>query len=321
LEQAENVLRKRDAKLLLLEGQPEQLYPSRRASEAREYITNSTPATIIEEWQRSAEKFADFRISGDQRFIDPYVLERSLHGHLTRILIATREGQRWYDGFNLTDGPFIDALRMIDEGQTVFDCGAHHGINALLYSKMVGPLGHVVAFEPYPINLKIAELNARLNNRLNISLVNMALSSASGRTKASLVEQCIVMANESANDILFLDLAPLDQFAHLRPDFIKIDIEGAEIDALIGSAEILKQTPKLYIEIHPELLPRFRREAMEVFDLVKLDDYLCFVNYPGKPPLTRYELEFKLELACALFFIPKDIPPVQRYYTTHTAIR
>ncbi len=249
------------------------------------------------------------------------MLESNLHGHLTRILIATREGQRWYDGFNVTDGPFIDALRMIGEGQTVFDCGAHHGVNALLYSRMVGPSGRVVAFEPYPINFKMAELNARLNGRQNIELFNLALSSESGRTKASLIEQCIVMANERADDTVFLDLVPLDQFAHLRPNFIKIDVEGAEIDALKGSTEILKQKPKLYVEVHPELLPRFGRNAADVFDLVKLDDYLCYVNYPGKQPLTRYELEFKLDLACALFFIPKDIPPVERYYTTHTAIR
>ena len=320
LEQAENVLRRRDARLLLLDTQPERVRPLTQGGVCDFRVDDGTPAAVIEEWQRAASNFVNLGLSGDQKLIDPYILEINLHGHPTRILIATREGQRWYDKFNLTDGAFIDALQMIGQGQTVFDCGAHHGVSALLYSKMVGPSGSVMAFEPYPMNIKIAELNARLNNRKNINFANLALSSEIGQAQVSLLEQCIVLENKDADDTVSVDLAPLDQFAHLRPDFIKIDVEGAEIDALQGAREILGQKPALYIEIHANFLPRFNKSPMQVFDFIRLEDYFCFINYPDKEPLLKYELEFQLVQPCAIFFVPKNRPPVLRYYTPHRAI-
>ena len=61
--------------------------------------------------------------------------------------------------------------------------------------------------------------------------------------------------------------------------------------------------------------------AMEVFQFFCFDDYLCFINYPGKESLLRYERQFELELPCALFFIPKERQPMVRYYTTATALQ
>jgi hypothetical protein len=59
---------------------------------------------------------------------------------------------------------------------------------------------------------------------------------------------------------------------------------------------------------------------MQVFDFIRREDYHCFINYPDKEPLLKYDLEFELERPCAIFFVPKNRPPVLRYYTTHRAI-
>jgi hypothetical protein len=127
-------------------------------------------------------------------------------------------------------------------------------------------------------------------------------------------EQCVVLDNKNAADLTIIKLAPLDDFAHLKPAYVKIDIEGAEVDALAGATLLLKQTPALYIEVHPGFLPRFNRKPMDIFDYVSLDDYLCFVNYPGLAPLTPYHKQFELVDHCALFCTPRWKPPVRRYY-------
>jgi hypothetical protein len=86
---------------------------------------------------------------------------------------------------------------------------------------MVGPSGRVVAFGTYPMNNKIAKLNALLNNCVNIDFVDSALGSTAGLTTASVGEQCIVLKNFDANDVIPLKLATLDKYAELRPNFIK----------------------------------------------------------------------------------------------------
>jgi hypothetical protein len=105
-----------------------------------------------------------------------------------------------------------------------------------------------------------------------------------------------------------LKLATLDKYAELRPNFIKIDIEGAEIDALEGAKQILVKNHAFVIEMHPSFLPKFNKTPMEVFRFIDLNGYLCFVNYPGKESLLRYERQFELELPCALFLISKEPP-------------
>ncbi|HEU0155836.1 MAG TPA: FkbM family methyltransferase, partial [Stellaceae bacterium] len=152
---------------------------------------------------------------------DPYVIEKCLHGNLTRLLIATRAGQQWYDKFDHTEAPFIDALGMIKPGDTVFDCGAHQDVHSIIYSRMAGERGRVVAFEPFPMNIEIAKLNTALNNCFNIDLIDAALSNRAGHTNASTIEECIEIGNQDAQDLIELKLVRLDEFAHLRPDFLR----------------------------------------------------------------------------------------------------
>lgn len=321
LDQAEEVLRKRHARLTFLERPPEALDVTAvpPGSSGLAYPDETAPAAIIAEWMQAAPDFAKLPLCGGQELVDPYVLEKPIHGCPTRLLIVTRQAQHWYDRFDLTEGPYVEALKMVRPGGTVFDCGAHHGVNSLLYSRMVGASGQVFAFDPFPMNIKIGTLNAQLNNRDNINFINVALSSDAGQLDASVAEQCISLENQTADDMVSLQLAPLDRFADLRPDFIKMDVEGAEIDALEGASRILASKPSIYLELHPSFLPSFNKRPMDVFKLISLYDYLCFVNYPGRDALLRYELEFELTLPCALFFLPKDQNPVCRYYTTSKA--
>jgi FkbM family methyltransferase len=319
LDQARDVLRKRDARLIFSQDRPAELPgPSCNDPHAAFRRSTDTPAEIIGYWRKRAAACLDQPAHDKMQGIlaDPYVIEKCLHGRPTRLLIPTRQSQQWYDRFDLTEAPFIEALMMVRPGDTVFDCGAHQGVHSIIYSRIVGLRGRVFAFEPFPINLEIAKLNAALNRCSNIDFIDVAVSSHAGQSRASEAEECIEIGNPDADDLVELKLAALDEFAHLKPSFIKIDVEGAEIDALEGADQVLRSQPCVYIEMHPGLLPRFGKSPMDVFKFFKPDEYLCFANYPGQETLSKYRKEFDLALPCALFFIPRSRPPLIRYYTT-----
>jgi predicted methyltransferase len=70
--------------------------------------------------------------------------------------------------------------RIIREGMTVFDLGAHVGYYTLLAAEQVGVTGHVFAFEPDPENYAVLIKNVELNGYKNVTFINMAISDMSG---------------------------------------------------------------------------------------------------------------------------------------------
>src|SRR5581483_645748 len=68
----------------------------------------------------------------------------------------------------------------------------------------------------------------------------------------------------------------LDNYVDLRPDFLKIDIEGAEIDALESAQKLLEHRPNVYVEVHTTFFERFGRRVEEIFELLPLNDYYCY---------------------------------------------
>jgi hypothetical protein len=153
-----------------------------------------------------------------------------------------------------------------------------------------------------------------LNRKSNIEFVDAGLSDKEASVQVSTLEQCVALQDQKAPDLVFINLILLDKYASLRPNYVKIDVEGAEVDALVGALEIIKQKPFFYIEIHPTFLKRFNRKPMDIFGLIDLDDYQCFINYPSLPAMTVYEMEFEIKEHCALFLVPRDRPPIVRYY-------
>ena len=250
--------------------------------------------------------------AGSQRFLDPYIVRRNLAGVPTYILISTREGRLWYDKFDLADVPYLQMLGMIRPGDVVLDCGSNQGINSLMYSSIVGAAGHVHAFDPFPMNCAIAKFNAEINDRKNITIYQRAVSSREDVLTISVGAQNILEIKDSS-DAITATAVTIDSLA-LKPNFIKIDVEGAEINVLEGAAATLKLEPFIYLELHPALIGRFRRRVDEIFNFIDLQTYSCLVNYPGQPALVEYSKQFELDSECQMFFLPKSSPPVARFF-------
>lgn len=147
------------------------------------------------------------------------------------------------------------------EGEVALDCGACFGDTALKFAREVGPNGRVFTFEFLPVNLAILARNLGLNPELaeRISTVERPIWSQSGIPlwihgdgPRALVNDQPEGADGQATTIS-IDEFVADRGVE-RVDFIKMDIEGAELDALRGATKTLQRfKPKLAICLYHRL--------------------------------------------------------------------
>ena len=150
-------------------------------------------------------------------------------------------------------------LSHIQSGMCAFDIGAHLGYYSLLLAKCIGPVGRVVSFEAAPANFSTLQKNISINKLVNVEPINLAVYSKSGMIGMSVSPtdtgsgEWSIARPLNVNSIQVQTIS-LDQFCqenHIVPDFLKIDVEGAEYDVLLGgSATIGKRKPMMLIELH-----------------------------------------------------------------------
>jgi FkbM family methyltransferase len=155
--------------------------------------------------------------------------------------------------------------RLLDPGEVFWDVGANVGYFALLAAAAVGPDGQVVAFEPGTAALARLTENVSLNPFNHIKIFNLAVSDAEGQamlyraddiadSSASLFAAAAgAAAGEVCRTVALDDFLKNENLA--APDFIKLDVEGAELAALRGAAGILAgHRPLLLVEMEEKNL-------------------------------------------------------------------
>jgi FkbM family methyltransferase len=150
-------------------------------------------------------------------------------------------------------------------GDIVVDVGAHIGLYSLIAAKRVGPGGKVIAIEPDPENFKILRKNILLNRSKNIEALECAAYSAREKLKLFLPELeqgrtifNTVMQDRAKTSINFLEVEAntLDNILESKNitevNWIKIDVEGAELEVLKGAVNTLSSNKDttFVIEIH-----------------------------------------------------------------------
>ncbi len=148
--------------------------------------------------------------------------------------------------------------RFVREGDVVFDIGANIGLHTVLLSKLVGAKGKVFAFEPNTELLP--NLERTVSGLNNATLHSIALSNQSTQstlfvpeddTMASLSAEympdtrAIVCEQRRMDDLIDEKILP-------RPDFIKCDVEGAELSVFEGARKTLEhaEAPVVLFEIN-----------------------------------------------------------------------
>ncbi len=158
---------------------------------------------------------------------------------------------------------FFQALRKhIRSGDACVDVGGNLGYYSLLMARLTGPKGRVVTFEPVAENLAVLRENIEINKFKNIKVVDSALGERAGVLKLirsgsetfTATPSTRGYAVEGEHMEVEVRVDTLDSYLDrefLRPNVIKIDVEGAELDVLRGATETLRTArPTLLLEIH-----------------------------------------------------------------------
>lgn len=169
-------------------------------------------------------------------------------------------------------------LQKLPEGGIFIDIGANVGFYSLFAAKKVGKSGKVLSFEPFPLNVQRLKRNITLNNFSQIKVVPMAIGNNSGKLDLYYSEHdqnlgTVSGFGNTTSHSVTVDLIRLDDYIEKhtpeRIDVIKIDIEGAEYDALLGMKQTLaKFKPAILIEISPDILAKTNKTADDIKDIL-----------------------------------------------------
>ena len=160
--------------------------------------------------------------------------------------------------------------RFLKPGMTVLDIGAHCGFHTLLFSKSVGRCGRVLAFEPSRSNRKRLRVNLAMNFCRNANVLPWALGEEDGSATLYVVEGNTVLnslrpqPNARSATPTRVAVRPLDKvLGELRVekvDFVKLDVEGAELAVLSGATRLLDTAPR------PVILCEVQEETSRAWD-------------------------------------------------------
>lgn len=162
--------------------------------------------------------------------------------------------------------------RSVRPGQTVYDIGAHVGFYTLLSSRLVGPSGRVVAFEPSPRNLDYLTRHVELNRLSNVTIIPAGVGERTGRCRFE-VGATNAMGHLSSAGEIDVPVIDVDTFvlsgSAPPPDVIKMDIEGGEFGALRGAVDVINRwRPLIFLATHSEEIHR------ACLDFLRTSDYL-----------------------------------------------
>ena len=166
------------------------------------------------------------------------------------------------------------------QGDIVVDIGANIGRYTIIGAKRVGAQGKVVAIEAHPGNFEMLNHNIKLNQLTNVIPLNYAAYSKETKIRLyvpdeesgytiyhTLMERTgkkFVEVNANTLDYLL----QLNQIRQEQVKWIKIDVEGAELDVLKGSTNVLSKSKDiaLLIEVHGPANYRPVVEFLSLYD-------------------------------------------------------
>jgi FkbM family methyltransferase len=188
------------------------------------------------------------------------------------------------------------------------DVGAHHGWVSMWALSLVGKEGAVYSFEPSPANLSILEWHRTVNKLSQWIIVPRAVSDEASVERQfflidsgdspmnSLTSGVAGMPLMQGRDIrkISIQTVTLDTFCWetgVRPNLVKIDVEGAELLVLRGAEKLLSEShPTIILAVHPDWLPT-GQGAAQILELLHAYGYTVF-DSKGQPIESLREGEY-----------------------------
>src|SRR5262245_11083125 len=159
---------------------------------------------------------------------------------------------------------FQQLLRAVDlSGGVCVDVGANLGIHSLTMSDLVGPGGHVYAFEPEPRNFALLRANLALNRVTNVTAIASAVGDSVGTCRLSINprnfgDHCVTSRTDARGRELPITTADaaLSTVPAGTVRFVKVDVQGYEQHVLRGMRATLERNPDVILacEVFPQAL-------------------------------------------------------------------
>jgi FkbM family methyltransferase len=202
----------------------------------------------------------------------------------------------WYHGKKRENETMLLFTNIVRKGGGVIEIGGHIGYISLYFAHLVGHEGQVTVFEPGPNNIPYIRKNTKANTCISViekavtdytGTAKFYIENLSGQNNSLLGDYDELNMNKEAagidsmeKTVVEVPCTTLDDFLLQArvppPSFIKIDVEGAEVNVLNGMKDTLKNNDIV-------LMVEVTEKAREVFSLLIGADFQIFS--PNKNPV------------------------------------
>lgn len=161
----------------------------------------------------------------------------------------------------------------------ILDCGANIGLS-VIYFKLLYPKAHIIAFEPDPIVFQCLLDNIESFGFRDVICVNKGLWDSEIKIQflSEGADAGRIAKAEDDNSITYIDTVRLSQYMEENVDFLKIDIEGAEITVIKECINKLSNVKNIFVEYHS-----FANEIQNVDELLNILKQLNYRVYITAP--------------------------------------
>ncbi len=172
-------------------------------------------------------------------------------------------------------------------GANMVEVGAYVGNHVVYYSRFMRPRS-IIVLEPNPAAISLLRRNLAANAVTNADLSRLGIAAAGATASYELV--CASASNRGATRLRHaaggaVQSAPLDDLIAGPVDFIKIDVEGMELEVLAGARGIIAGSrPKIMIEVFRQQIPRFEQWlGLNQYRVARQIEYVHAVNFMIEP--------------------------------------
>ena len=189
-------------------------------------------------------------------------------GDITAKYEAMSPKNYWLLSIGVWELPFMKDVifKYVKPGDVCLDIGAHVGMYTIPLALRIGLDGQVISFEPNEKCFNALLRNISFNNLKNVTALRMAISSKDTKipfycrpdTDQHSIYEKTPFATPKGQYTIEVEAARIDTLVSNgtipKPDFIKIDIEGGEIEAIHGLKDTAKYVRAIVVEVHEKRL-------------------------------------------------------------------
>lgn len=201
---------------------------------------------------------------------------------------------------------FVDHIydfRAPTQAPVILDCGANIGVS-VLYFKRLYPQARITAFEADPKHSEILKKNIHGNGFTDVELINRAVwnknTTVSFSSRGNDAGRIDVGGDDQLVQVQAVRLA--DYLEKMSVDFLKVDIEGAEVDVLLDCGPLLGRVGHVFVEYHS--FAHRPQDLGRLLDLFQQQGFRVHTHAIGtsKQPYMNVNAPAGMDLQLNLFF-------------------